>query len=338
MGKRIRQTGILHTAAAIIWIFLAASAAAAKMPSATAPATQPGGPQITYVGLFVNDVHGLDLKGSNYTVDFYIWFRWRGWQGGPGLDPSNFEFLNGSLDLKEHPYHIDIGDIHYVSYHCRGVFHIAFDYHRYPLDAHELVLEMEDAVLETRQLQYVVDTENMKQVPVVTLNGWTCGSPRCVVLGHHYKTTFGEPNETPDDGSTYSRFVCSIGIARHSSSIYLKTFLGLFIAVGIAFISFLFKPGEVDPRFAVGVAAIFAAVSSEFVAMSSLPEMPYLTLADKIHLFSLFMIFLSLLLSCLSLRFFREGKAHLSVKVDRISLIAFPASYAIVVMLLTLFA
>jgi hypothetical protein len=288
---------------------------------------------MTYVGIYVNDLHGLDLKSSTYTVDFYIWFRWKADQGG--LDPSNFEFLNGDLQLKEHPYHVDVGDVHYVSYHCRGVFHIAFDYRRYPLDAHQLVLKMEDAVYESRQMQYVVDQDNMKELHDVSLPGWNCGSPAFSVVDHHYKTNFGEPTEITGDGSTYSRLVCSIGIARHSWSIYLKTFLGLFIAVGIAFVSFMFKPGEVDPRFAVGVAAIFAAVSSEFVAMSSLPEMPYMTLADRIHVFSLFVIFLSLLLSCLSLRFFREGKAHLSAKMDRAALYVLPPMYALVVLLLT---
>jgi hypothetical protein len=333
MGRHARQSRIASVIAAAIWIFLAASAAFAKMFPTTAPATQPGGPQMTYVGIYVNDVHGLDLKTSTYTVDFYIWFRWKADQGG--LDPSNFEFLNGALDLKEHPYRVDVGAVHYVSYHCRGAFHVAFDYRRYPLDAHQLVLEMEDAVYESRQMQYVVDSDNMKAIHAVTIPGWTCAQPEFNVLDHHYSTNFGEPTEKTGDGSTYSRLVCSIGIARHSGSIYLKTFLGLFIAVGIAFISFLFKPGEVDPRFAVGVAAIFAAVSSEFVAMSSLPEMPYMTLADRIHVFSLFVIFLSLLLSCLSLRFFREGKAHLSAKVDRASLYAFPITYALVVLLLT---
>ena len=318
---------------AAIAFLIATSAAFAKAPPTTTPTTQPTGPQITYVGIYINDLHGLDLKASAYTVDFYIWFRWQG-----DLDPSNFEFLNGSLDLKEHEYRADSGSVHYVSYHCRGTFHFRFDYHRYPLDDHQLVLEVEDGFYESQQLQYVVDTENMKTLRPLMLAAWTCGLPTFEVQQHEYGTNFGVPTDEPGGRSTYSRLFCSIDISRHSASIYFKTFLGLFIAVGIAFISFLFKPGEVDPRFAVGVAAIFAAVSSEFVATTNLPEMPYLTLADKIHFFSLFMIFVSLLLSCLSLRFFREGKSRLSFRIDRVSLYAFPVAYVILVLLITFLA
>ena len=304
--------------------------ALSAVPFAPAQTLPSAGPQITYVGIYFNDIHGLDLKASAYTVDFYIWFRWIG-----KYDPSNFEFLNGTLDLKEHPYRLSNGDLQYVSYHCRGVFHIDFDYHRYPLDSHQLVLEMEDGLYESRQLQYVIDSQNMVNLRPLTLEGWTVGEPMLEVQEHPYHTNFGEPTEQTGAGSTYSRLYCSIDIKRHSVSIYIKTFLGIFIAVGIAYISFLFKPGEVDPRFAVGVAAIFAGVSSEFVATNNLPDMPYLTLADKIHLFSMFMIFLSLLQSCLSLRYFRESRRHLSFRIDRISRIAFPAVYALGVLLLT---
>jgi hypothetical protein len=318
------------TSAAILLCLFSACAAFAQAPPATAPTSQPTAPQITYVGIFINDIHGLDLKDSAYIVDFYIWLRWHG-----NIDPSNFEFLNGALDLKEHPYRMDVNGTQYLSYHCRGTFHIAFDYRDYPLDEHQLILELEDGIHESKELQYVVDADNMKNLPPVTLSGWTCGQPTFEIRQHTYQTNFGYPNEPPGGTSTYSRFNCSIKISRHSGSIFIKTFLGLFISVAIAFLSFLFKPGETDPRFAVGVAAIFGAVSSEIVATGNLPDMPYLTLADKIHFFSLFMIFLSLLQSCLSLRLFREGNSPLAHRLDRISLFAFPISYALVVLLLT---
>ena len=127
-----------------------------------------------------------------------------------------------------------------------------------------------------------------------------------------------------DDTAAFRTLYCSIRISRHSLSIYLKTFLALFISVAIAFLSFLLKPSETDPRFGVGLAAIFGAVSSEIVVTNNLPDMPYLTLADKVHLFSLFVIFLSILQSCLSLRLFRQGKTATVARIDRISLVAFP--------------
>jgi hypothetical protein len=257
--------------------------------------------------------------------------RWRG-----DIDPSNIEFLNGSLDLKEHPYSLEVPGAKYVSFHCRGTFHVEFDYRRYPLDEHLLLIEMEDGNYESEKLQYVVDRDNLSHLPAPTLAGWTCDPPQFEVREHTYETNFGDPSQALDGTSAYSRLYCSIRISRRSLSIYIKTFLALFISVAIAFLSFVLKPGETDPRFGVGVAAIFGAVSSEIVVTSNLPDMPYLTLADKIHLFSLFVIFLSLLQSCLSLRLLRHNKSALATRIDRISLFAFPISYAVIVSFLTL--
>lgn len=197
------------------------------------------------------------------------------------------------------------------------------------------MIEIEDGENESGKLQYIVDRDNMGRLPAPTLAGWTCQRPQFEVREHTYETNFGDPARPNDSTATYSRLICSVRISRHSFSIYMKTFLALFISVAIAFLSFVLKPSETDPRFGVGVAAIFGAVSSEIVTTSSLPEMPYLTLADKIHIFSLFVIFLTLLLSCLSLRLFRKGNTELSAKIDRVSLFAFPITYAVVVLAMT---
>jgi hypothetical protein len=288
------------------------------------------GPELVFVGLYVNDLYELDLKRSTYVADFYVWMRWQG-----PLDPTNIEFLNGSLDLKEHPETRETFGTKYISFHCRGSFHTEFDYRRYPLDQQRLVLKMEDGNYESQQLRYIADRENLSHLSAPTIPGWICSSPEFDVRDNVYETNFGDPTEAAGGNTAYSRFYCSIRIWRHSFSIYIKTFLALFISMAIAFLSFVLKPSETDPRFGVGVAAIFGAVSSEIVVASNLPDMPYLTLADKIHLFSLFVIFLTLLQSCLSLRLFRQGKLALATRIDRISLFAFPICYAVIVSRLT---
>lgn len=288
------------------------------------------GPESVFVGMYINDLYDLDLKKSTYVADFYVWMRWRG-----VLDPSNVEFLNGGLDLKEHPDTREASGVRYISFHCRGTFHAVFDYRRYPLDEQHLVIEMEDGNYESEQLRYIVDRDNLSHLTAPAISGWICGLPQFEVRDNTYETNFGDPTETTGGITAYSRLYCSIRIGRHSFSIYIKTFLALFISMAIAFLSFVLKPSETDPRFGVGLAAIFGAVSSEIVVASNLPDMPYLTLADKIHLFSLFVIFLTLLQSCLSLRLFRQGKLAVATRIDRISLFAFPICYALIVSRLT---
>jgi hypothetical protein len=318
----------IPSALALLCLFALARSSPAQ--SFLPPATEPASPEIVYVGYYVNDIFEMDLKSSTYVVDFYVWLRWKG-----DIDPTAFEFVNGSLDVKEHPYSMEVDGVKYISYHCRGTFHSAFDYRRYPLDEHELNMEMEDATHDAGELQYVVDTANVQNLPPARLAGWTCDPPKFVVRDNLYATTFGDPSMRIGGKSTYSHLTCSIHIYRHSVSVYVKTFLALFISIAIAFLQFLLKPGSTDARFALGVAAIFGAVSSEIVTKSNLPDMPYLTLADKLHLFSLFVIFLSLLHSCLVARLWNQENTRTIDHIDRALLIACPLSYALVVFLFT---
>lgn len=108
---------------------------------------------------------------------------------------------------------------------------------------------------------------------------------------------------------------------------FFGSLLGLFISVAIAFFAFLIRPTDLDPRFGVGVAAIFGAVSSEIVVLSNLPEMPYFTLADKVHMVSLFFVFLSLLESCIVLKMTHAGRQASAHMIDQFALLAFPLGY-----------
>jgi hypothetical protein len=87
--------------------------------------------------------------------------------------------------------------------------------------------------------------------------------------------------------------------------------------VAIAYLSFLIDPQDLDPRFGVGVAGIFGAVSSMIVVSSNMPDNPYFTLSDKIHFVSLGFIFLSIFTSCVVLQISKkEDKTKLSNTIN----------------------
>jgi hypothetical protein len=51
--------------------------------------------------------------------------------------------------------------------------------------------------------------------------------------------------------------------ARQTDLVLIKLLLGVWIGTLISFIAFFVTPERIDPRFGVGVGAIFAAVASE---------------------------------------------------------------------------
>src|SRR5262245_14144260 len=70
-------------------------------PGATPPDLElPKGANPTHVnaGIYVDRIVDLSIKDASWTVDFYLWFRWR----GDGVEPGNgFQVVDGSIDSQQ---------------------------------------------------------------------------------------------------------------------------------------------------------------------------------------------------------------------------------------------
>lgn len=267
------------------------------------------------MGIYLLDLYDLDLKSGSYIGDFYLWLRWK----DDELDPTKFEFMNGEMVARDNPDRKKVGDLNYMSYRVRGKFRTSLDYRAYPLDKQLLVIQIEDTTLDANTLMYVADNANMAFSSSFHIYGWeSADKPTYQSVIQTYETNYGEPLIASGEQSSYSRFVFYIPIQHAGADlIYFKTFIGVFISVAIAYLSFLIDPQDLDPRFGVGVAGIFGAVSSMIVVSSNMPENPYFTLSDKIHFVSLGFIFLSIFTSCVVLQISKkEGKTKLSNTIN----------------------
>ena len=84
----------------------------------------------------------------------------------------------------------------------------------------------------------------------------------------------------------------------------------------ITFLAFFMHPEELEARVGVGVAGIFGAVTSQAVVSDNLPDIPYLTLSDQVHMAGLVFIFASLLGSCLVGWLVRKERVALAQRID----------------------
>lgn len=289
-------------------------------------------PQRVTVGTFVNNIYGLDLKTGSFSADFYLWFRWKG-----TLAPDAFEIMNGTETTKEKVYSSTVKGEHYTVYRCQSRLTGSFDFRAYPLDRHELRVEVEDSAHNARELVYDVDQQNSKRRPDLQISGWTLGALRCEATRWVYPTNYGDPALPPDYQEPYSRLRISLPIHHAGVGVYLKTFLALFISAAIAFLSVFLPASAVDGRLGLAVAAVFGAVSSQVLTAQNLPETPDFTLSDKLHVIAYFFIFLTLAVTCFSFYLHdRKGAAEVADRYDRFSRLLLPSTFMVAVVLTTL--
>lgn len=288
-------------------------------------------PQKVIVGSYINQITGLNLREKQVTVDFYVWFRWEGDDFNP-LD--SFEVMNGTISSKEPTPLRKIQDQNYVSARVHAVLNQSWDVSRFPLDTQAIRIEIEDNDRTVEKLVYVADDQNTEINPDVDIPGYNVTKSSAGIVEKAYRTNYGDISLPKAHESRFSRFVHEVQIGRPNTVYYFKTFSTIFISCLVAFLAFLVKPVDLDPRFGLGIGALFAVVASYFIVAGELPHSTGFTLSDKINMASMGLIFLSLLQSSVSLMIYERNAAK-ALKLDRISVAVFPIAYVLLCVWIT---
>ena len=303
----------------------ASAAATTKEPEPQKPWEGP--PDEVSVGVYVNQITSLSLKDNKFSIDFWIWFRWK----SDDIKPyETFEIANGNIDNKQDAAVSKVKGLNYAVLRANATITYFWDVSAYPLDNHALPIVIEDSESEEFKLKYVPDVESSNVDEDLQMPGWFRARNEAVVKTSSKHSNYGDISLPSNSESKYSSFQFSMVFERRGPLYFLKLFFGLFIAAMIAFLAFFIKPTEVDPRFGLGVGAIFAAVASEYVITSVLPDTGVISLADKLHIVAFAFIFLSLVQSTWSLKLYSsevDDQVAKSKRIDRICGIVFPAAY-----------
>jgi len=225
-GSQAERGG--HFARRAILLVLALGIAASRAEGADGSES---GPKKVHVGVYLKQLRGISLKDSQVVVDFHVWFRWT----DNDLKPlDSFELINGTIDSKQNVYEADVQGYHYATCRVLATLHKVWNVARYPIDAHTVTIEIEDAEREAHKLVYVPDLENSGLSPTAGASGWVLKGGKAAVVTNTDHTNYGDISLPTGHASNWSRFVFSARIARPAFGIFIKLFTGLFVAAAIA--------------------------------------------------------------------------------------------------------
>lgn len=291
--------------------------AASILPSG-GPA-QPGQkPVEVTIGIYINNIGEFAIKESSWAADFDIWFRWKGAWINPG---ESFRVVNGEVESREKMgAHIRDGT-RYERYRVKARLTKFFDSGRFPFRDEALTIDIEDAVHGPEALRYVPDRAG---------SGLSApGIPNFLKI----KQSAIEIRPGLPDGGMEARphLVYTMLVGLPSKAIYMRLCQALFASVAIAFIVFFIKPTFVDPRFGLGVGAVFAAVANNISVQEALPPPVQITLLQMVYAVSLITISLTLVQSAISLYILDSlGNERLYRFFDKASFAAFLIGYTAV--------
>lgn len=307
---------------------LAIRAAFAVLLSITAAFGALAQPAQVVVGSYVTKVQDVSFKDNKYALDFYLWFRWKAEGALADYKPlDSFELVNGKIDNKSSMVEKKIGDINYASVRVAATISETWNLKEFPFDSHRLGVHLEDSAHVTSELVFVPDTKNSRLGDELNLAGWVLANFAGEVTPKVYQSNYGDTSLPSDARSEYSRYSLSMDMNRTTFGTAWKLLSTVLAATAVAFVAFMVKPSDLDPRFGLGVGALFAVAASAFVVSSAVPDSGVMTVADQVHMVAIGFIFLSLLQSAFALKLEVSGREAAATSLDHWSLLVFPVLF-----------
>ena len=277
-------------------------------------------PPKVYIGLYLNDISGINLNDNTFMADFYLWFKWKG-----NDDPSKtFEFTNSyekwafnQTPSYEMPRVLENGWKYQVM-RVEGKFTCKFDLHSYPLDTQTLSIELEDSKHNSSNLIYLTDINGSKYKSSLVLPGWKITNQELDTFEYNYETNFGQ-SEQASVLDKYYRFKYTLTIERPQLLFLFKTILPIIIVLMSVFTIFFISPSYFEVRSGIIITSLLSAVALQITASADLPSVGYLVLIDKIYNLSYIITLFALIETVVTVKYKDNNSVSSAVIIDRIS-------------------
>ena len=283
-------------------------------------------PDTVKVGTYVISVHDINFHEKEYTIRFWLWLLYTNQQ----FDfPTQIDIPNAKhIDKPEVIMDMVDGNMWQLM-KMKCLMKHNWRVEDFPFDKQKLVVHIENSIYDNRNLVFVPDEMGSTFDRELTLDGWRISNFTVDTNTHEYTTVFGDPN-TDMLHSEYASFNINMDIERDAWGLFMKIFIGMYIAFMISILSFITKPSELEPRFGLPVGGLFAAVGNKYIIDSLLPESSSFTLVDSLHAATFMAIFSTLLVSAVALYYHDRGLTNRSLKINSYGSKIVIATYVIV--------
>jgi hypothetical protein len=290
----------------ILLVFAAISVGIAQSVESAADS-----PDTVKVGAYVISLHDINFHEKEYTIRFWLWFVY----DNPDFDFSKQLDIPNAKEISPPEIILDsIDGKAWAIMKMKCVMKQNWEVHDFPFDSQHLKIQIENTLFDNKLLVFVPDTAGSRFDEKEAIDGWRVKNFRVSDNQNDYETGFGD-NSNPYQ--VFSSFNIEMDIERNAWGLFLKIFIGMYIAFLISVISFTPHPSELEPRFGLPVGGLFAAVGNKYIIDSILPETTSFTLVDTLHTLTFFAVFSTLMVSAIALKYHDSSQIEKAILVSR---------------------
>lgn len=271
-------------------------------------------PDTVTVGSYVISVHDINFRDKQYTMRFWLWFLY----DNPDFDFSTQLDIPNAKSIDPPEIIVDsIDNKAWAIMKMKATMKESWNVRDFPFDKQHLRVQIENALFDINNLVFKPDIKGSTYDKAEALDGWDITNFKVSTKLNDYETGFGDPGPNRDY-QNFSAFNIELDIERNAWGLFLKIFIGMYIAFLISVISFTIQVQELEPRFGLPVGGLFATVGNKYIIDSILPETSAFTLVDTLHTLTFLGIFGTLVVSAVALRYYDNGKLDKALRINRI--------------------
>lgn len=251
---------------------------------------------VVYAGIDFYRINDINLRRQRFDAEVFVWLKWQ----NPKIDLNEGRkdqamfFWNGiygiedRTDLMIDKSSSDLG-FGYVAFKVKGTYLKYFDLHRYPFDTQKLGIRLSLAGFGTDQVLLVVDEANLsnkrtfeifpKEYSLIEKDG----NPSHYSGTWRLDSSLGDPYRERISGREieFSVYTTTLEIQRDPIPYILQLFLPLIILTAISLLVFWIPVKQFQVRITLVLTALLSTLVFHVSRADALPNVGYLTLADK---------------------------------------------------------
>ncbi|GIL23404.1 MAG: hypothetical protein BroJett042_19170 [Bacteroidota bacterium] len=270
-------------------------------------------PDTVTVGSYVISVHDINFRDKEYTMRFWLWFLY----DNPDFDFSTQLDIPNAKSIDPPEIILDsLDNKTWAIMKMKATMKESWKVADFPFDKQHLKVQIENTLFDNNNLVFKPDTKGSTYDKAEALDGWDITNFKVSAVLNDYETGFGDtaPNRSFQN---FSAFLIELNIERNAWGLFLKIFIGMYIAFLISVISFTIQVQELEPRFGLPVGGLFATVGNKYIIDSILPETSAFTLVDTLHTITFLGIFGTLVVSAIALRYYDNGKKERAIRINK---------------------
>ncbi len=280
------------------------------------------------ISVTVADLMGVDDVGQQLDIDLFVKMEWQDarlvdyvgcrfpitevWT--PRIQLLNSSNLRLAFRNARNDVSIDEGGRVRQIQRATGLISSYHSLRAFPFDEHDFEIMMGKVFDNETKLKFVPDVDDVWISNRLNIEGWDVGG-----VSLHSRDLV-----IPATGETIDAAILTINAKRNPEYYIYRALLLLVFVVGMSWVIFWVPPNRFEFQIGIGATSMLTVIAFNLALSGQLPPVGYLTTLDKMVIWAILLIFLSIVEALVAGRMVLKGREALALNIDRACRVVFP--------------